>query len=142
MPKFALSDLSMDDRCQLLTRALEKKVGRYNCYVREVYDSSLVYYDYDDGASYRCDYAIADDYTVTFGDPVEVIQRSVYEPVKMGAFSLAAAGSTAGAANVYPNSLLFEIQSDSEHFPGQGITVTKQDLADIAAGFDGASMGL
>lgn len=138
---FALADLSMDDRSQLLTRALEKKVGRYNCYVREVYDTNLVYYDYDDGASYRCDYSIADDYTVTFGDPVEVIQRSIYEPVKMSAFSLGAA-QVSGAVNLYPNSLLFEIQSDAEHFPGQGITVTKQDLADIAAGFAGATMGL
>lgn len=139
--KFALADLSMDEISQLLTRALEQKVGRYNCYVREVYTGSLVYYDYDNGATYRCDYTIADDYTVTFGDPVEVLQRSVYEPVKMSAFSLATAQAS-GSVNVYPNSLLFEIQSDSEHFPGQGITVTKQDLADIAAGFSGATMGL
>ena len=143
MPQlFALADLSMDDRSQLLTRALEKQVGRYGCYIRDVYDTNLVYYDYDDGATYRCDYSVADDLTVTFGESVEVLQRSVYEPVKMGAFSLSGHQTSAAGCNVYANSLLFEIQSDSEHFPGQGITVTKQDLADIARSFSGATMGL
>ncbi len=143
MPKFALSDLSMDDRSQLLSRALSKEVGEYDCYLREVYDTYLVYYDYDEGGCYKVTYAIADDYTVTFGTPEAVIGRTVYEPVKMSAFSLGSkVPATSGAVNVYPNSLLFEIQTDSEHFPNQGITVTKQDLADIARSFSGATMGL
>lgn len=142
--RFALADLSMDDRSQLLTRALEKTAGRYGCYLRDVYEGCLVYYDYDGGATYKCDYSVAEDLSVTFGDSVEVIQRSVYEPVKMGAFSLNSPvlAASVGAVNVYANSLLFEIDSDAQHFPGQGITVTKQDLADIAAGFSGATMGL
>lgn len=145
MPKlFALADLSMDDRSQLLSRALEKQEGRYGGYIRDVYDDYLVYYDYDEGATYKCDYTIADDLTVTLGDSTEVLQRSVYEPVKMSAFSigLMSQANPSAAVNVYPNSLLFEIESDSQHFPGQGMTVTKQDLADIAAGFCGATMGL
>lgn len=145
--KFALSDLSMDDRSQLLSRALSKEVGEYDCYLREVYDAYLVYYDYDDGGCYKVTYTIADDYTVTFGTPEAVIGRTVYEPVKMSAFALnshlasLALGDLTGI-NVYPNSLLFEIDSDWEYFPGQGITVTKQDLAEIVAGFSGATMGL
>ncbi len=140
--KFALADLSMDDRSQLLSRALAKKVGEYDCYLREVYEAYLVYYDYDEGACYKVTYQIADDYAVTFGTPEEVIQRTVYEPVQMAAFALPQSFVRSSSVNVYPNSLLFEIQGDEEHFPNQGMTITKADLADIARAFSGASMGL
>jgi hypothetical protein len=144
MPNFAVSDLSMGDRTQLLSRALDVHLGSSNyCYIRDVYETFVVYRDWDEDATYQIDYTIDDaTYAVTWGDPVEVIERTLYEPVQMSAFSLPAKFTASGKFNVYPESLLFEIKGKSEYFPNQQMTVTEEDLHDIVASFTGATMGL
>jgi len=82
--------LSFDQRRDVLSAALSRKFGegREDCnygYIDEIYDDYVIYvtcWDYDnDGDTsdkWRVEYTIGDNYAVTLGEPVEVIETKEY----------------------------------------------------------------
>lgn len=81
------ADLSQNDVAAALTAALrgDDASGRRYYWPQDVYPSWFVYQDDGDGSSagrlLKRTYVIADDGTVTLGEPIEVRRRTVYEPV-------------------------------------------------------------
>jgi hypothetical protein len=77
------ADMSHQDIRNRLSQALREKVGagleQVDLWVRDVFDDHLVYEL--GGKSYQLDYTLDDKGAVTFGDPVEVVMKTVYEPV-------------------------------------------------------------
>ncbi len=83
------AELSHDQQRDAVRKALRKAISGGYCYIQEMYDSWLVYnhYDYSSGGDdveqlYKVSYVI-DESTgaVTFGTPVAVMARMVYEPI-------------------------------------------------------------
>jgi hypothetical protein len=80
--------LSFDQQRQSVQAALQAQMmapapsGTY-CWVRDLYDTYVVYeVESKDGTElFRRDYTIAEDGTVTMGDPQQVRQVTTYEPV-------------------------------------------------------------
>jgi hypothetical protein len=81
------AELSHDDTRQALRKALKARYPGQYPYVRDVYDTYLVFEmevvglgDYDPRL-FRAEYTTSDDGAVALGDPVEVRQVVTYEPV-------------------------------------------------------------
>lgn len=90
------AELSHDQQRQAVQKALRTATGTY-CYVEEMYDTWLVYRCYDNTDTdqlYKVSYVVdGDSGAATFGQPVAVLARTVYEPV--GALHESATGHTA-----------------------------------------------
>jgi len=72
-----------NDTRELLRNALKAKYNdKYGPYLHDFSDSIVIYTREDEGKSYQINYTIDANNKVTFGDPVEVVQKTVYEPVK------------------------------------------------------------
>jgi hypothetical protein len=80
-----MADLSFNERQRLVSDAI-RAARDVDLYVDELYDDRAVYSEYGQAgettATYEVPYAIADDGTVTLGDPVQVERRVTYQAVK------------------------------------------------------------
>ena len=92
----AEAERSQNERQKLLLKAVRDRVTKgaesdysYWVWISDVFDTNLVYC-VDGDKCYQCDYEIADDGTVTLGDPVEVIPHMTYDPVPVDAVQEAA----------------------------------------------------
>lgn len=122
--KTTASELSHEDVRRLLATAIrDAEPRRTSIYVSDVYPTSVVYRDWDEETSYRRDYTIGAGNSVTLGDAVEVMQRTVYENVAvMAAFSLDAGAEAAGA--VPWKGPIFK----AGDYPDKGLSLTTADL--------------
>jgi len=99
----AKTERSFDDVRSLLQSALVSTYGlnadgrpNHDCYVRDVYPTYFIYSEgYGPSSTYKRTYSISSDGVVTLGDPQKVVQKTVYEPVKVAAtYSVATFGAT------------------------------------------------
>ena len=80
------STLSAEDKRNLLQNALSPspvsldQPSSPRPWIRDVWDDKVVYEL--NGKSYQMKYSIASDGSVKLGEPIEVIQQTVYKPVK------------------------------------------------------------
>lgn len=79
-----MADRSLNERQRLVQAAVQQARGSSECYVTELYDDRAVITVYAPGAdnskNFEYSYTIADDDTVSLGDPTEVVQETTYRP--------------------------------------------------------------
>lgn len=140
------SELSFDERRQLLSRALPSPANG-SCYIQDLYDDSLTYRCYDYSASsgssdkklYRCTYSIGEDFAVTLGEAEEVIARTVYEPVAMSAcFSVDETAAGEEGDHILRTGKLFEAGS----YDDKDFSMTEEELEGVVASYSAGSASM
>jgi hypothetical protein len=132
-----MKELSQSDIYSLLSTAIRQGGSASSLdspWVRDVYDTYLVYSD-TDGKLYQRSYeidAVTED--VTLGDPVEVVQVTSYAPVaRTSSFSLPSPATFSDQDTVTRRGPIFK--AGTHNTAGGPYSMTEEELADAVANF-------
>ena len=126
-----MAGLTYTDKKTLLAAALRIREWK----IDDINDTEIFYTSEDETGTfrgtYKRTYTIASN-QVTLGEPVQVVKRTVYEPlVVIGTFSLDTAAEFAGDGMVLRTGKIFE----AGEYPDKDFSLTEQEMTDAAVNF-------
>lgn len=122
--------LSFNERRNLVEAALSKE-GKKSFWIKDMYEDSAIYSDYENGGMFQITYTIDAKNEITFGKPQQVIEKKSYEPVVITtAFDLE------GEANfsddyVIRKGKIFEVGE----YPDKNFSLTEEELRNAVSLF-------